>query len=232
MDECIYPIDLEYNREILKECIERIDIWPEYSPDKGNTILDHKDILFPINIEAYKIKNSLLESTTYSFSWVPPFSETGFHTDATRGCTLIVPIDDTPHLIKFEGKEDYYYNFPVLTNAKTLHNGINYTDKNRYNLLFHFDKSYNEVVNLAKNNKLVTNWIQIYPLTLNFENKIIQKYFNCNNSGVNIIDKVCDGLISINYSRTIKYEKSNDYDICLAIKYMIENPIVKSIELV
>lgn len=232
MDDCIFPISLDYNRKVLQDCVSSIDIWPSYSPDGGKTVLDHKDILFPINIEAYKIKGSLLDSTTYSFSWVPPHSETGYHTDATRGCTLIVPIDTTPHLIKFEGKEDYYYSSPVLTNAKTLHNGVNHTDKHRFNLLFHFDKSYNEIVSKAKNNTLVSEWIQTYPITLEFENTVIEKYFNCDNSKINTISKITNGLLLLNHSRTIKYEKSTDYDVCLAIKYLIENPNVRRIDLV
>jgi hypothetical protein len=232
MDDCIFPVDLEYNRTVLQQCVESIDIWPAYSPDAGKTVLAHKDILFPINIEAYKIKGSLLDSTTYSFSWVPPNSETGYHTDATRGCTLIVPIDDTPHLIKFEGREDYYYSSPVLTNAKTVHNGVNHTDKHRFNLLFHFDKSYEEIVYKIKNNSLVSKWIQTYPITLEFDNSVIERYFNCDNSGKNKIKNPNDGMITINDNRFIIYKSANDYDICLAIKYMIENPTVKRIDLV
>lgn len=231
MDDYIFPITIDYNREILQQYISLIDVWPSYSPDGGNIILDHKDILFPINIEAYKIKGQLLESTTYSFSWVPPRSETGYHTDKTRGCTLILPIDDSPHLIKFEGREDYYYNGPVLTNAKTIHNGVNHTDKHRFNLLFHFDKSYEDIKNLALTDNLVTKWIQTYPVKLNFDNNVIQKYFNCSDSGTVVIDKTNEGLM-INSNRLIKYNRANDYDICLAIKYMLDNPQVKGVDLV
>lgn len=231
MDDCIFPVKIDYNREVLQQYISSIDVWPSYSPDGGNIILDHKDILFPINIEAYKIKGQLLESTTYSFSWVPPNSETGYHTDKTRGCTLILPIDDTPHLIQFEGKEDYYYNSPVITNAKTVHNGVNYTDNNRFNLLFHFDKSYDYIKQLASNDKLVSKWVQTYPVKLNFENHIIQKYFNCDNTSINVIDKTDTGL-SINSNRYINYKNANDYDLCLAIKYMLDNPQVLGVNLV
>ena len=230
MDDCIFPINLQYNRQVLQQCVQRINIWPSYSPDNGKTILDHKDILFPINIEAYKIKGQLTESTTYSFSWVPPHSETGYHTDKTRGCTLIVPVDDNPHLIKFEGKKDYYYNTPVLTNAKTVHNGVNHTDKHRFNLLFHFDKSYEEILNLASNGHLVSSWIQTYPITLTFDNPVIKNYFNCIENSKLLITKTQKGLDLNN--RQINYKKADDYDLCLAIKYMIENPTVQRIDLV
>ena len=48
MDDVIIPIKLDYNRLILDDYVESIENWPEYI--SNNTILDHKDILFPLNL--------------------------------------------------------------------------------------------------------------------------------------------------------------------------------------
>lgn len=233
MDDYIYPVEIDYNRQILNDIINRIKIWPLYSPDNGKTVLEHKDILFPANLEAYRIKSLILESTVFSFSWVPPKKETGYHTDANRGCTLILPIDFEPHLIKFniDSKEvDYYYSGPVITNAKTIHNGINHLNKDRFNLLFHFDKSYNHIVNLAKNNKLISNWIQSYPIKTNINNDEIRSYFNFSEDSNYIIENY-NNEITINDKQKIIYKTASNFDLCQAIKYMIENPNVKTIEI-
>lgn len=232
-DNYVYPVDMYYNRTILKNMIDRIKIWPVYSPDLGNTILDHKDILFPINLEAYRIKSLLLESTLFSFSWVPPMSETGYHSDSNRGCTLILPIDDIPHLIKFYDHREfyeYYYSTPILTNGKTIHNGINNTDHNRFNLLFHFDKPFDYVVKLIKNDTLVSKWTQMYPIKSNIDNAVLRNYFNLT-ANADVCINYVNGGISINNSQTIEYTSANDFDVCQAIKYMLDNPNVKRIEL-
>jgi hypothetical protein len=60
MDDCIYPVEIDYNRQILNDIVSRIEIWPLYSPANGKTVLEHKDILFPANLEAYRIKSLIL----------------------------------------------------------------------------------------------------------------------------------------------------------------------------
>ena len=72
------------DKKLLNDYISSIKVWPDYSPDGGKSILQHKDILFPINLEAWRIKAFLRESSTYSFSYVPPGAETGFHSDSNR----------------------------------------------------------------------------------------------------------------------------------------------------
>jgi hypothetical protein len=199
--------------------------------------------VFPISIEAIRIKNRLLDSTTYSFSYVPPGDETGYHTDSTRGCTLILPIDYTKHLIKFkiDGEElDYYYSNPVVTNAKTIHNGVNYSDQPRYNLLFHFDKSYDEVIQMAKTDTLVTRWTQDYNICQTFNSDMLKQYFNTHTD----IDR-CDILITDDISlarqhlskfiiyigdtetefHTIKIANNIKHrDIVQAVKYILDSP--------
>lgn len=226
MDEYIYPIDIKYNKKLLYDSVSKISVWPFYSPDNGKTVLQHKDILFPVDSEALRIKGLIRESSTYSFSLVPPNHSTGMHTDKNRGCTLILPIDPNPHLITFDidGKEiEYYYDSPVLTNAKTTHNGVNHTNENRYNLLFHFDKSYKEIVQMAKEDKLVSKWIQMYPVQSYIDNKYIEDYFSITNTAENII-KYCENGISVN-DKFIFYSTASDYEICQAIKILLETNI-------
>lgn len=233
IDDYIHPVTISYNRELLQQIVNRIKIWPSYSPDSGKTTLDHKDILFPVNLEAYRIKNFLLESTLYSFSWVPPMTETGYHTDSNRGCTLILPIDNIPHLIQFKDNDqtfDYYYSGPVLTNGKTYHNGINNTNHDRFNLLFHFDKPYSYILELEKQDKLVSKWSQSYPIKSNIKNDLLYRYFNLTNMSDTTIDYI-DGGIAINQTQKILYKTASDFDICQSIKYMLDNPIVKKVEL-
>jgi len=181
MDDYIYAFEMKYNREYLFDTVRQITHWPAYADPNTAFKTSHRDILFPIDMEAIKIKNSILTSTTYSFSVVPPGHETGWHTDKNRGCTLILPINPEPHLIKFNVDEniiDYYYDGPVITNAKTLHNGINHTDVNRYNLLFHFDLPYHDVMDLIKNNNLIDDWKQTYDIALFYDSPMISEYFN------------------------------------------------------
>lgn len=223
LDNVISPVKIKYNRKLLNDYISSIKVWPDYSPDGGKSILQHKDILFPINLEAWRIKAFLRESSTYSFSYVPPGAETGFHSDSNRGCTLILPIDSKEHLIRFKINDtefDYYYDGPVITNAKSIHNGINHTNQSRFNLLFHFDKSYDEIKQLNDQGKLVSNWIQVYPIKNNTNNKYIDEYLNPTGDGLEI-NYIEDG-ISVG-DKKIYYNKANDYDVCLAIKYILEN---------
>jgi len=245
MDDYIYPITLDYDREFLYETISDIKHWPQYTADRGKTFFStHRDIVFPVSIEAIRIKNRLLDSTTYSFSYVPPGHETGWHTDFTRGCTLIVPIDTTPHLIRFKVNDeevDYYYSNPVVTNAKTWHNGINYSDKPRYNLLFHFDKSYDEIVNMEKTDTLVTKWTQDYNICQTFDNAVLKAYFNTHSNA-----DACDILITDNIFfakqhknkfviyigdhpsdefTTVKITQNvKSRDIVNAVKYILDSP--------
>ena len=237
LDNVISPVKIKYNRKLLNDYISTIKIWPDYSPDNGKSVLQHKDILFPINIEVWRIKAFLRESSTYSFSWVPPGAKTGYHSDSNRGCTLILPINTEPHLIKFKINDkvyDYYYDGPVITNAKSIHNGVNHTDHNRFNLLFHFDKSYDEVKELNDKDKLVSSWIQVYPIVNNTNIKAIDDYFNPTGKGIEInLSHPLHGKKSIKVGdRSIHYDKANDYDICLGIKYMLENKTCLHLELI
>lgn len=232
-DRYVYPVNISYNRDILQHMIERITVWPMYSPDSGHTFLDHRDILNPINLEAYRIKSLILESTLFSFSWVPPLTETGYHSDSNRGCTLILPIDNIPHLIQFEDNGelfDYYYSTPILTNGKIIHNGVNNTPHDRFNLLFHFDKSYEYMVDLEKNDKLFSKWTQTYPIKSTIDNAVLNTYFNVVDDAAVSINNITGG-ISINNDRQILYNDANEFDVCQAIKYMLDNPNVKKVEL-
>jgi hypothetical protein len=181
-DDYIYPVDISYNRQLIYEKIQRIRYWPMYSADRGKTFFsNHRDIYFPIHAEAIRVKNSLIESTTYSFSWVPVGHQTGWHSDANRGCTLILPLDPEPHLIEFEIAQQihqYYYTGPVLTNAKSWHNGINHSNSNRFNLLFHFDRSYDFMKESAKANTMVTVWQQDYNVCSFVDFKMIAEFYN------------------------------------------------------
>lgn len=227
-DKYIYPVDIKYNKELLYDTVSNIKVWPFYSPDNGKTVLQHKDILFPVDAEALRIKTLIRESTSYSFSLVPPKQSTGMHTDKNRGCTLIIPIDPNPHLIEFEIDNEivkYFYEGPVLTNAKTMHNGVNHTDQNRYNLLFHFEKSYEEIVQKAKDDILVLKWIQMYPIQSYIDNEYIENYFSITNNAENII-KYFENGISVN-NKLIYYKKASDYEICQAIKILLETNITR-----
>lgn len=250
-DDYVFPVDIFYNREFLYNTIKRIKNWPIYSSDRGKTFFStHRDIYFPANAEAIKIKNKLLGTTTYSFSHVPPNHETGWHSDLNRGCTLILPIDDHPHLLKFKidnNEYDYYYNGPILTNAKTYHNGINYTKHDRYNLLFHYDKDYYSLVEDAKNNQLVTEWVQDYNICLTFDFPLLKDYFNTHdnlNSAQTVItdcvetaSKIDKFVIlignKIDNVSCITYSKDTlSIDIINAIKFILDNPnFIKHIEL-
>jgi hypothetical protein len=252
MDEYIFPVLLNYNREFLYETCKDLVHWPEYTNDRGKTFFStHKDILFPINIEAIKIKNTLLESTTFSFSFVPPGHETGWHSDYTRGCTLIVPIDTHPHLIQIDidGKVvDYFYDSPVLTNAKSFHNGVNKSTYNRYNLLFHFDKSYEEIKQLVNEDKLVTIWKQDYNIFSNINIDMIDRYFDTHddiNSSKIIItsdknlamatnDKfvIFLGQEVLGNTAILISKNTKNKDILNSIKFVLDNPmILKSIDI-
>lgn len=250
-DEYIFPVDIKYNREFLHNTIRRIKNWPVYSADRGKTFFStHRDIYFPANAEAIKIKNTLLGTTTFSFSHIPPNHETGWHSDQNRGCTLILPIDDYPHLIRFQidnEYHDYYYNGPVLTNAKTFHNGINYTEHDRFNLLFHYDRDYHGLVQDAKNNMLVTEWVQDYNICLTFDFPMLQQYFNTHNN-IELAQTVITDNVEIALSTDkfvvllgtniegvscITYSKNTQFvDIINAIKFVLDNPVfIKHIEL-
>lgn len=185
MDEYIFPVDIEYNREYLYECCLDIKHWPIYSNDRGKTLFsEHKDIVFPLNVEAIKIKNKLLHTSTYSFSYVPPGHETGWHSDSTRGATLILPIDPSPHLIKFKVDDtdvDYFYSTPVLTNADSYHNGVNYTDKPRFNLLFHIDKKFHDMKDIIKRDDFITKWKQDYNIAQVYTNSMVKHFFDTHN---------------------------------------------------
>lgn len=252
MDDYIYPIKLTYNRQFLFDTCKELIHWPKYTNDRGKTFFStHRDILFPINIEAIRIKNTLLESTTFSFSYVPPGHETGWHTDYTRGCTLIVPIDENPHLIRFEiGNTivDYCYTTPVLTNAKTNHNGVNLTEHDRFNLLFHFDKSYDHIKMLADENKLVTLWKQDYNIFSDLEVSLIDQFFDTHNdleladivltSNKDLAIKAQDKFVifvgnSVCGNTTILIsDKTNDKDIVNSIKFILDSPgCITSIDL-
>jgi hypothetical protein len=231
-DDYISPVKIKYNKKLLNDYVSSIETWPSYSIKGGKYFSEFKDILFPINLEAWRIKAFLKESSTYSFSYVPPGAETGYHSDYTRGCTLILPIDNKEHLIRFKKNDieiDYYYDGPVITNAKTIHNGINHTDEGRFNLLFHFDKSYNEMKQLNDEGTLALPWIQVYPIKNNTNNKCIDDYFNPSGDGLEI--NYIEGGISVG-DKKIYYNKANDYDVCLAIKYILENDNCSQIKLI
>jgi hypothetical protein len=242
-DDYIYPVDIKYDRKFLYNTISRIRNWPIYSADRGKTFFStHSDIYFPANAEAIKIKNSLLNTTTFSFSFVPPGHETGWHRDLNRGCTLILPLDNYSHLIKFKidnDEHDYYYDTPVVTNAKTYHNGVNYTSSHRYNLLFHYDIDYYTLVENAKNNLLQTEWVQDYNICLTFDFDRVKDYFNTHsdidtaqtiltndatfakttNKFTILLGDRLNGIPSILYEHDTPAE-----DIINAIKYIIDNP--------
>lgn len=242
MDDYIIPVDIEYNREYLYECCLDIKCWPLYTNDRGKTLFSHhKDIVFPLNVEAIKIKNKLLHTSTYSFSYVPPGHETGWHSDFTRGATLILPLDPEPHLIQFKVDDqdvDYFYSTPVLTNADSIHNGINYTDKPRFNLLFHIDKNFHDMKNIIKNDDFVTKWKQDYNIAQTCDNQMIKNFFDTHTdletASIIITD---DELIANAHSdkKIIFIGKSNKYtsinvkkevkdkDIVNAIKYILDS---------
>jgi len=252
MDDLIIPIDIEYNREYLYECCLDIKHWPIYSNDRGKTLFStHKDIVFPLNIEAIKIKNKLLHTSTYSFSYVPPGHETGWHSDFTRGATLILPLDPTPHLIKFRVNDkdvDYYYSSPVLTNADSVHNGINYSDKPRFNLLFHIDKPFDAMKEIIEQDNFITKWKQDYNIAQYYKNSMLQKFFDTHNDfDVASIIVTDNDVIADNYSfnKKIIYignhpkytsivigNNVKNKDIVNAVKYILDSTCnIKKIEL-
>jgi hypothetical protein len=146
---------------------------------------------------------------------------------------LILPIDNIPHLIQFEDNGelfDYYYSTPILTNGKIIHNGVNNTPHDRFNLLFHFDKSYEYMVDLEKNDKLFSKWTQTYPIKSTIDNAVLNTYFNVVDDAAVSINNITGG-ISINNDRQILYNDANEFDVCQAIKYMLDNPNVKKVEL-
>lgn len=242
MDDYITTVDIEYNREYLYECCQSIKHWPLYSNDRGKTLFsEHKDIVFPLNVEAIKIKNKLLHTSTYSFSYIPPGHETGWHSDLTRGATLILPIDPNPHLIKFKvnGKEvDYYYSTPVITNADSIHNGVNFTDKPRYNLLFHIDRPYKEMIDIINNDDLISKWKQDYNIGQDYKNDMVRKFFDTHNNleeaaiiitdNNSIADQYKDKFIIFignneNYTCIDLKHNVADKDIVNAIKYILDS---------
>ena len=242
MDDYIVTVDIEYNKEYLYECCQSIKHWPLYSNDRGKTLFsEHKDIVFPLNVEAIKIKNKLLHTSTYSFSYIPPGHETGWHSDFTRGATLILPIDPNPHLIKFniDGKEvDYYYSTPVITNADSIHNGINYTDQPRYNLLFHIDRSYSDMIDIINNDDLLSKWKQDYNIGQDYSNDMVQKFFDTHDNlqdaaiiitdNNSIADQYKDKFIIFigdneNYTCIDINQGVKDKDIVNAIKYILDS---------
>ena len=162
------------------EACQSVRIWPSYSLDGGKTLIGTKDVLFPLNVEACRIKNRLMLSTTYSFSYIPPLKETGWHTDERRGCTLNIPIDENPHHISFKNKGEiikYSYIQPTLVNGKIPHNGSNPTDWDRYNLLFHFDLDFHAVKNLYQEGNFISSWQQIYNMYHQVDGKIFTYIF-------------------------------------------------------
>ena len=248
MDKFFYNVPLEYDKKALQYACENMRSWPYYSTDAGKTdIKASYDVLWPSNIEAYRIKNMLLASTNWSLAFIPPKYETGWHTDATRGATLIVPIDNTPHLIKFRDdvKEyEFYYSTPILTNANYIHNGINYTDKNRYNLLFHFDEKYESLCKRVDNNTLINNWIiyNNYYVDIDIDMSNFIKT-NCAKQDADFIitDKeithpektIFIGKTDIDvYSKLIISDNTNHYDIFTMIKTICESPTrIKKVEM-
>jgi hypothetical protein len=242
MDDYIVTVDIEYNREYLFECCQSIKHWPLYSNDRGKTLFsEHKDVVFPLNVEAIKIKNKLLHTSTYSFSYIPPGHETGWHSDFTRGATLIFPIDPNPHLIKFKigSKEvDYYYSTPVITNADSIHNGVNYTNEPRYNLLFHIDRPYAEIIDIVNNNDLISKWKQDYNIGQHYDNDMVHKFFDTHsdlgNAAIIITDNVYiadthkDKFVIFignneNYTCIDLKQNVKDKDIVNAIKYILDS---------
>lgn len=252
MDNYIIPIDLDYNREYLYECCLDIKHWPLYSNDRGKTLFsEHKDIVFPLNVEAIKIKNKLLHTSTYSFSYVPPGHETGWHSDFTRGATLILPIDPNPHLIKFKidnKEEEYFYSNPVLTNADSIHNGINYTDNPRFNLLFHIDKSFDAIKQIIADDNFISEWKQDYNIGQCYKNIMLEKFFDTHGdleiASIIITD---DDTIADHYSfnKFIIYigdhpdytsivikDTAKDKDLVNAIKYILDSTCyIKKVEI-
>lgn len=252
-DEYYYTVDIEYNKEFLYDICVDITHWPMYSNDRGKTLFStHRDIVFPVNIEAYRIKNKLLTTTTFSFSYVPPGHDTGWHTDFTRGCTLICPIDPNPHLIRFrkdDGSEfDYWYTGPILTNAKTLHNGMNPTDHPRFNMLFHIDASYKEVLKMIKEDRFITKWKQDYNICQLYDSPMVNKFFDTHSDVESCSILVTDNykIATSNASKFIIFigeytgefttitptRTTKERDICQAIKYVLDSPVkIKNIVL-
>ena len=245
INDFVYPINLDYDREYLHWVCKNIKHWPMYSADRGKTFFsDHNDIFFPANVEAIKVKNKILHSTTFSFSFVPPGKETGWHVDEFRGCTLMCPLDTEPHLIKFDidGKEiDYFYDTPTLTNGIHWHNGINHTKENRYNLLFHFDKDYKEIKQLNDNDDLVFRWQQDYNICQFYDNDVLQKYFNTHqdidNCNILITDKDIDTECTVIFIGDTHKEYDHNIlcndkmSVVQAVKQILDSPVkIKRIE--
>jgi hypothetical protein len=240
MDKFFYKVPLKYNKHELFYSCKNIKSWPYYSNDNGHTrLVGTHDVLWPMNVEAYRIKNMLMESTNWSFSFIEPGSQTGWHTDKTRGATLIIPVDNTPHLIKFKDNNnefEYYYDTPILTNAKFLHNGINYTNKPRYNLLFHFDTSYEILCNKIDNNTLFNTWIQYYRyyIDLKFDISLYIKSnatidnsdFVITDSNINYPEKTVfiGNTTKEVYSNIKIINNYNLLDLVYLIKYITESP--------
>lgn len=239
MDKFFYNVPLEYDKKSLQYACENMHSWPYYSTDNGKTDLNVAyDVLWPMNIEAYRIKNMLAETTNWSFSYILPKGETGWHTDSTRGATLIVPVDDTPHLIKFKDDNEeieHYYSTPILTNAKYLHNGINHTDTARYNLLFHFDNSYENLCKKIRNNSLLNTWFQYYKFYIDTDIDL-QKYYrtNCSIEDADFIitDKdivypkktIYLGKTDKEVYSVLELQDYNEYDLYYLIKMITEMP--------
>jgi len=240
LDKFFYNVPLEYNKKALMHSCENAKSWPYYSIDGGTTDLNVAyDILWPMNIEALRIKNMLLATTNWSFSYVTPGHETGWHTDSTRGATLIVPVNNEPHLIKFKDDTniiEHYYSTPILTNAKYLHNGINHTALPRYNLLFHFEDSYESICKKIDNNQLFNKWLQYYKYYIDTELDL-SPYFLCN-CDINEADFIITDknirypektifigeTVENTYSSIVINNNIDTYDIYLLIKIITEMP--------
>ena len=238
MNKFFYNVPLDYDKNALQYACKNMKTWPYYSTDNGKDLNVAYDVLWPMNIEAYRIKNMLLETTNWSFSYIKPGGETGWHTDATRGATLIIPVDDTPHLIKFRDavKEyEFYYSTPILTNAKYIHNGINYTNENRYNLLFHFENSYENICKKIDNNTLMNSWFQYYKLYIDTEIDL-SKYYktNCSIEDCDFVitdknithpDKtIFIGQTDLEVYSVLDIKEYNEYDLYYMIKMLLEVP--------
>jgi hypothetical protein len=240
LDKFFYNVPLEYDKKALQHACENMRSWPYYSTDQGVTDLGGThDILWPMNIEALRIKNMLVETTNWSFANMPPGGETGWHTDSTRGATLIIPVDKNPHLIKFRDNEkeyDFYYSSPILTNAKYLHNGINYTDAARYNLLFHFETDYETLCKKIDSGNLLNTWLQYYKYNIDTDINL-SSYFNTNctlqdadfiitDKNIHFPDKtIFIGNTDVDvYSNIVLENNYNENDLYMLIKTITESP--------
>jgi hypothetical protein len=179
----LFPVeDLDYDRDTLFTAFKAIKNLPKYVSNDGFEI-DVRDTLAPLHIEAMRINQMLPLSQSFSISCIPKDSESGWHVDKNRGCTLLLPLDRDDHLIFFKNDKNeellLKYNSPVLLNSQYWHNAVNKESEYRANLVFHFNKSYETIKQKVISRELFSSWKLGYSIySAGPTDSWAQTYFN------------------------------------------------------